>query len=316
MTLAEIKKLFGEQPALFKEVLVHIATTEEGKELLTNYAKTQTDKAIGDKTSEIYNGIDKDINDVLGVQKPSDKKTYEFVKELISELKDLRAKKGEGGTGDDTKEGVRITELESQLKAIKDQNWEGKYNTLIVETSGKIEGFTNKIKELEMGNTSSLVNIELATGLSTLKFNPNIPQEAIDALTVVVKNKVIKTAKVVDGKVVYFKEDGTPYLNELYKPITAEEIFKTELKTIISGSNVAGGGAETTEKGKLLTVGEGDTAKKKVSLDVTKFNTKLGFANHIEEVLIENGVERNSKEWHGIVQEARTEYGVDKMERV
>ena len=315
MTLEELKKLFGEQPALFTEVLGHIATTEEGKELLNNYAKTQTDKAIGEKTSEIYNGIDKDINDVLGVQKPTDKKTYEFVKELVSELKDLRANKGKG-SGDEGKDATRITELETQLNAIKTANWEGKYNALVTETSTKIEGFTNKIKELETGNTSSLVNIELATGLSTLKFNPNIPKEAIDAMTSVVKDKVTKTAKVVDGKVVYYKEDGTPYLNELYKPITAEEIFKTELKAVISGSNVGGGGADTTEKGKIVTIGEGDTAKKKVALDPSKFNTKLAFANHIEEVLIENGVERNSTEWHGIVQDARTEYGVDKMDRV
>lgn len=314
MTLAELKKLFGEQPALFKEVLGHIATTEEGKELLNNYAKTQTDKAIGDKTSEIYNGIDKDVKDILGVDKPTDKKTYEFVKELVTELKDLRAKKGEG-KGDEGKDGARVAELETQLKAIKDQNWEGKYNSLVSETAVKIEGFTTKIKELETGNTSSLVNVELATGLSTLKFNPNIPKEAIDAMTTVVKDKITKTAKVVDGKVVYYKEDGTPYLNELYKPITAEEIFKTELKTIISGTNVGGGGADTTEKGKIVTVGEGDNAKKKVALDPSKFNTKLAFANHIEEVLLENGVEKNSKEWHGIVQEARTEYGVDKMDR-
>ncbi len=313
MDLAALKKLFGEQPALFKEVLVHIATTDEGKELLTNFAKTQVDKVTADKENEINTALEATLKE-LGFTKPADKKATDFVKDLASELKTLKDKKPEDGKVEG-KDAQRIQELEGQLKTLKDANWEGKYNTLVGEAAAKIEGFTNQIKDLQEGNTSNLVNIELASGLASLKFNANIPKEAVDAMASVVKDKVLKTAKVVDGKVVYHKEDGTPYLNELYKPVTAEEIFKTELKSIISGANTSGGGADPV-KGKLTTVGEGNDAKKKVVLDPTKFNTKIGFANHIEEVLLENGVERNSPDWHSITQEARTEYGVDKMERV
>lgn len=314
MTLEELKKLFAEQPTVFTEVLKHIVTTEEGKTLLDNHAKQYAEKVIGEKTSEIYNGIDKDILEILGVNKPADKKTYDFVKELVTELKTLKEKKAGGeGTTEDAK---KVVELQAQLDEIKKANWEGKYNGLVTETAKKIEGFTAKITELETGNLSSLVNIDLATGLSSIKFNPNIPKEAIDAMTGVVKDKILKTSKVVDGKVVYYKEDGTPYLNELFKPITAEEIFKTELKSVVVG-NVAGGGANPNEeKGKIITVGEGDTATKKVTLDPTKFNTKLTFATHIEEVLTSNGVEKNSEEWHKLTQEARKDYEVDKMERI
>lgn len=315
MNLEELKKLLGEQPELFKGLLGHIATTTEGKELLENYATTKVDKAIGEKISEIYNGIDKDIKDILGLEKSGDKKTYDFVKDLITELKDLKAKKGEAGGSTDPDTAKKIEQLETQLDDIKKANWEGKYNALVVETSTKVEGLTNEITKLQEGNTESLVNVELATGLSSLQFNPNIPKEATDAMTQAVKNKVIKNAKVVEGKVVYYKEDGTPYLNELFKPATAQEIFSMELKPIISGKNVAGGGAEG-EKGKVIISGEGDSASKKVILDPSKFNTKLTFATHIEEVLLENGVEKNSTEWHSITAEARKEYAVDTMERV
>lgn len=312
MTLAELKKLFGEQPELYKEVLAHIATTEEGKELLTNFAKTQVDKVTSEKETEINTALEATLKE-LGFTKPANKKATDFVKDLAGELKELKEKPA--GGKDEGKDGERIKELEGQLKTLKEANWEGKYTALVGETATKIEGFTNQIKELQNGNTSSLVNVELSNGLSGIKFNHLIPKEAIDAMTSVVKEKVIKTAKVVDGKVVYYKEDGTPYLNELFKPITAEEIFKTELKAVITGANVSGGGADAV-KGKVTTVGEGSDAKKKVVLDPSKFDTKLTFATHIEEVLLDNGVERNSAEWHSFTQEARTEYGVDKMDRV
>lgn len=314
MNLEQLKKLFGEQPALFKEVLGHIATTEEGKEFLANYAKVEVDKAKSDLTSEIYNNIDKDMREVLGVEKPGDKKTWEAVKEILVELKGLRDKpKGEAGT--ETEKDTKINELEGKLKTLVDANWEGKYNTLVTETSTKVTELTGEITKLKTGSVESLVGMELATGLSTLKFNPNIPTEAVTAMTEQVKARIMKTAKVVEGKVVYYKEDGTPYLNELFQPITAEGIFKNELKSIISGVNVSGGGSEAG-KGTITTIGEGDNAKKKLILDPSKFTTKLGFAQHAEDTLLELGVAKNSDEWHGLVADARTEYGVDKMERI
>jgi hypothetical protein len=310
MTWEEILKAMKADTAIQKEVIKFIITTEDGKEVLENHAKQYSEKAIGEKVSEIYNGIDAITTEVLGASKAKDKKTSEHIKDLLTELKTLKEKKGGDNPEGDAK---KVKDLEAELAKAKD--WETKYNGLTQETAAKIEGYTKQIDELKNGNTESIVGNDLVLGFSSLKFNPLIPKEAIDAMAEKVKGGIMKNAKIVDGKPVYYKEDGTPYLNEVYKPITANEIYASELKAVLATGAAGGGGAET-EKGKIVTIKDGDKEAKKVVLDPSKFNTKLTFAQHIEEVLIENGVENNSKEWHEIVQSARTEYEVDKMDRV
>lgn len=309
MTWEEILAAMKAAPALETEVIKYIITTEGGKEVLENHAKQYAAKEVSDKMSELLNGIDTTIAENLGITKPKDQKTTDFVKGIAEELKTLKAKKGSDNPEGDAK---RVKELEAELAQAK--TWENKYNGLATETAVKIEGYVNEINTLKTGNTETVVGGDLALGLNTIKFNPLIPKAAIDSLAGTIKDKVLKAAKIVDGKPVYYKEDGTPYLNEVFKPATAEEIFKTELKDMISTEAQAGGGSE--EKGKIITTKEGDKDLKKAVLDPAKFNTKLTFAKHIEEVFISNGIERGSKDWHEMEQTARTEYEVDKMDRI
>lgn len=314
MTWEEILAAMKAAPELEKEVIKHIITTEGGKEVLENHAKQYAAKEVSDKMSELLNGIDTTIAENLGITKPKDQKTSEFVKGIAAELKALKEKRGGDNPEGDAK---RIKELEAELAKEKSNDWPKKYNDLVADTSKKIGDFTTEIELLKNGNTETIVGGDLLLGLGSVKFNPLIPKAAIDALAGSVKDKVIKHAKIVDGKPVYYKEDGTPYLNELYKPITAAEIYQAELKDVLDITGKQGGGAgDGGEKGKVIVVKEGDKDIKKVVLDPTKFNTKLTFANHIEDVLLQNGIERNSQEWHEITQEARTTHEVDKMDRV
>ena len=161
-----------------------------------------------------------------------------------------------------------------------------------------------------------MVAVDLEKGLAGLKFNPNVPESALNILKDKIREDILKTAKVEDGKVVYYNEDGTPKTNGIYKPITAKEIYEAELKDVILTTSGGGGADKDSKTGNITITGEGDSAKKRIDLDPTKFSTKLEFSNHIEEQLLANGIERNSDEWHSITQTAREEYGVDKMSRV
>lgn len=307
MTWEEILAAMKANPELEKQSVQYFVTSDSGKEVLENHAKQYAEREVSVKMSELLNGIDTNIAEALGVTKPKDKKTSDFVKEVATELKALKEKKG-----DNTDDAKKVKELEISLEKAK--SWETKYNELTIETSKKLETYSTEIETLKNGNTETIVGGDLLLGLSAIKFNPLIPKVAVDALSNSVKEKVLKTAKIVDGKPVYYKEDGTPYLNELFKAANAEEIFKSELKDLISTEANTGGGAG--EKGKTITVKDGDKEVKKAVLDPAKFNSKLTFAKHIEEVLLTNGVERGSKDWYEMEQTARVEYEVDKMERV
>lgn len=315
MTLEEIKKLLATDNAILKGVLEHVLKTADGEDALKNYATPLVEKAVSDRTSEIYNGIDNDLFESLGSRKKDTQKTRDFVKELALQLK--QAKESPAG---DKETAEKIKDLEAKLKdaegkAKADADWHNKYLTALTEWEKKSEEYTTQIADLNAKGIESLANVDLATGLAGLKFNPNIPQTAIDILTNKVKADILKNAKTVDGKVVYYNEDGTPKVNGLYKPATAKEILEAELKDIIL-VGAGGGGASKKETLGIVTTGEGDSAKKRIDLDPTKFNTKLEFSNHIEEQLLASGIEKNSTEWRELTQTAREEYGVEKMDRV
>ena len=323
MTLAEILAFLNENPTVLKEVLAHVIATPEGKETLDNFAKIEAEKLIGTKVSEIYNGIDKDLAEIMGSFKPGDKKTVDHIKDLANELKTLKANPDH--KGGDAKLQERVTELEKSLETAK--TWETKYNTAVTEWATKSQEYVTKIETLEGTSTENTVSTDIATGLAGLAFNPNIPETAQTRLVNSVKAEIIKNAKIEDGKVVYYKPDGTKWLNGLYKPVTAVEIFSEELKDILKTDN-SGGGANKHNPGKtkediinkggkstITTIGEGDSAKKRIELDKTKYSNKISFVNHLEEELLANGVARNSQDWKDIELSSMEEYGFAELPR-
>lgn len=322
MKLEELLKLLNENPEILKGVITHILTLPEGKEVLENYAKQETPKIIEAAKADIFKGLDGKLATVLGAAKPEGTDFEAYLEKIGAELKTL--KDNAGKTGDETSR-ARIAQLEAEVQAFKTANWEGKYNSLVTDTAKKLEEYDTKYKTLETSQLEAMVSADLAGGFAKLAFNPNIPKEAIDAMAEKVKDTVLKSAKIVEGKVVYYNADGTPMNNETFKPISAEEIYRKNLSTVIAEGK--GGGKapsnpgqstqqEEGKKGAISVVKEGDKELKKLVLDPKNFNTKLSFAQHAEEVLIGEGVERGSKDWNDMIQAARTEYGVESMERV
>lgn len=316
MTLEEILAAMNSNPEIMTGVIQAIPTLDAGKELLNNHAKQHFDQNIGPKVAEIYSNIDQDIFDILGIRKDKDTKTYDFLKnEVLSKFKELKEK---GNVTDDEKQ-QKIDSLEQKVQELTQAGADGQFWKNSLEEAQKkwdkekteLQGtIDNHVKE----NRTFVVSNDLATGLSGLKFNPNIPESAINALTDSIKNSAIANSKIVEGKVVYLKEDGTPWLNNEFKPITAKDIFAEKMGDVLETSS-GGGGAAPKKTGKIITVGEGDSATKKVTLDPSTFNTKLQFHNEIEKVLTKEGVEKNSKQWNDLTTEAYKEYGVADMER-
>ena len=317
MNLEEISKAIEDNKDLAKQVLLKVVETEDGKELLNNHAKQHFEANIGSKVSEIYTNIDNDIFEVLGVRKDPNQKTYDFLKTgVLAELKELKLK---GNTDPDKAQ--KIKSLEDEIKSLKEKTtnsefWHETHQKALKEFEQKELQYKTQLQELENGNLKNVVNTDLSMGLTGLKFNPTIPKSAIDALAETVKNQALANSKIIDGKVVYLKEDGTPWLDKTYKPITSQGIFAEKLSDILDVAPTVGGGAPTGKGGEIITVNTGGVETTKVVLDKGKFNTRLEFFNVLEKTLTEQGVSKDSSEFAKLRDTAYVEYEVEKLDRV
>jgi len=315
MELEAIIAELNKNPTVMKGVLAHVLQQPEGTEALNNFAVEKVNQSIAETTSKIYNGIDNDLNSIFGSFKPADKKTVEYLKEIAAEVKTLREKPiGDKAAQDKIKElETKYTEVSNKLKDNGD--WQAKYNNEVRVWEAKAEEFNTTITGLKGERLQDAVGTQLATGLASLKFTPGIPETVVNNFVENTKAEIVKHAKIEDGKVVFYKADGTKYLNELFKPVTAQELLKTQLKEILAG-DTGGGGSQPTKTGVTKEAATDGKETKKLILDPDKFKTKVEFSKEAERVLIENGVEKNSKEWHDMTMQARTDYGVDKMARI
>jgi len=317
MTIEEIKKAMKDNPALQTQVVIWAKDTTEGKEIMENFAKVEVDKAIKEKTAELYKGIDEDIFEILGERKAREQKSYDYVKTLMTELKKTRDMKP------DDKD-AKIKELEANMEKMKEEGdvndyWKGIYDKALETWETKENEYKQTIETKESEFNQTNIGSDLDAGLAGIKFKEGIPKEAIDAVKDARKEKIIKSAKLIDGKVVYHKEDGSPWMNEkTYKPMTASEIWSEQLKALIDDSDNsggAGGGAskKLDKNGKVVETGEGDNAKKKLSLDPSTFSTKVEFNENARKTLLAQGVDAMDPEFDKMIDAAREEYGVAEL---
>lgn len=309
MTLEEALGFIKENETNITGALQDLQNTEKGKEFLTNHASAHFEREIKPRIAKVYGDIDNDVFEVIGERKPDDKKTYEWVKDKMKELKTLKESEGS-----DKDEKVKVLEKQiADLKAEGGTNdyWKKAHEEAVSKWEGERKGFQEKIESLNNDQKQNQVRSFLETGLSKLEFS--VPQEAVDALKQVHSNSVLQTAKMIDGKVVLHDKDGNPILNSHYKPMTAEEFWKDKLSSVLKKPNTGGGNAPAGNKGDIITTGEGDDAKSKLVLDRSNFSTRRQFTEVTDKFLIEKGIERNSKEWTELKDSAYEEYEVSKL---
>ena len=307
MNIKEVTDFLSTDKEALTGVIAHIQTTDEGKELLTNHANAHFEQEIKPRLAKVYSDLDNDILTTLGEARPNEVKTYEFIKQKMGELKTLKAGKGSN---------TKVKELEAQIETLKKEGgqseyWKKTHEEAVSKWDTERTGFETKLTELQKEQLNTQVRSFLNSGLSGLEFS--VPQEAVDALKQVHSNSIINHAKVIEGKVILHKEDGTPMLNDQYKPITPKEYWETKLASVIKKPAQGGGAAPTDNKGNIITVGEGDAATKKLALDRSEFSTRSEFYNKAAEVLTAQGVAKESEVWNKLIDGARKEYEVSKL---
>lgn len=292
MPIEELVKPF-ETPELKAELATWVAQTEEGKQLLQNYAQAEFEKKRGEVVKELYTNFDKDVFEVLGEEKPKDAKTYEFIKQKLTELKSLK-------NGDHKKE---IEALQAKVKEYEgkgsyNEKWKKEYEALQGVFTQKETEYQNKLQEQEKAFTNMKIESEIKAALSAFQF-----AEMDEQVKEVFINTQIKTllsqAKIEEGKVVFVDEKGLTVKDESYKNATIQHMLKNALKPLLANPINKGAKAASvvsTSNGTVL------------ELDTNSFSTQVEFMDVARKALRANSIPANTEEERKILNEAKERY--------
>ena len=220
--------------------------TDEQKSAIVEMSRNDETTVIGQKTGEIYGGLDADILSASGIAKNGTEKTYDYAKRVIGEIK---AQAG------------NATELQNQIAELTKEK--GRLESVIAkggadaETKRALEQakadlgnvtreyaelktkYDNAQSEHEKALFGMKIDGEFAKATVGLKFKADLPPSVVSVLTeqAVAKVKAMNPEYIDDGnggKVLAFMDNGTPRRNpeNNLRPFTASELVAKELSTM------------------------------------------------------------------------------------
>ena len=286
--------------------------TDEQKTAIVEMSKNDEASVIGQKTGEIYGGLDADILAASGIAKNGAEKTYEYAKRVISEIK--------GAAGNAAELQNKVTELtnektrlegiiskggaDAETKRQLEQAKADLANVTKQYTDLKSE-YDNAKSEHEKALFASKLDGEFAKATSGLKFKANLPAAVTNVLLQQAVEKVKKlNPEYIDdgngGKVLAFMENGTPKRNpeNNLRPYTAAELVESELKTmgvLEDGRKQTGAGSQGGNGGN----GGGTNA-----VDISGARTQDEAYEIIAKQLMSQGKTKGSKEFETAMAEA------------
>ena len=236
--------------ALTTELLKGNAATaglsDEQIKAVVEMSKNDETTVIGQKTGEIYGGLDADILAASGIAKNGTEKTYDYAKRVIGEIKaqagnatelqnqiaELTKEKGrleqviaKGGADAETKRALEQAKADLANVTREYGELKTKYDTAQTEHEKALFGMK--------------IDGEFTKATAGLKFKADLPQSVISVLTeqAVAKVKAMNPEYIDDGnggKVLAFMDNGTPRRNpeNNLRPFTAAELVAKELTTM------------------------------------------------------------------------------------
>lgn len=220
--------------------------TDEQRNAIVAMSRNDEAAVIGQKTGEIYGGLDADILGASGIAKEGAEKTYEYAKRVIGALK------GQAGNAADLQEQLtkalnEKTRLEGVIaKGGADAETKRQFDQMKADLANVTKQYTDLRGEYdkakadyakEMFNTK--IDGEFAKATAGVKFKADLPATVTKVLLTqaVEKVKAMNPEYIDDGnggKVLAFMENGTPKRNPANNlcPFTAAELVEAELKAM------------------------------------------------------------------------------------
>lgn len=202
-----------------------IRTSKEEESFKSNLIENEVEANIGARIKETYDNIDKDITKVLGTIKPKEIKTFDYIPQILSDLKSKADK---------------VAELEEQIAS------KGKPSEELERLKGELKSVrelysTEKSQwETEKGNLQAEFNKtrikeQIGSAMAGLKFK-DIPPAALSALKEVEMNRLVAMAELTDNGIVYKNGDKTVLNPNTAAPKTTAEILAERFKDVIDVS--------------------------------------------------------------------------------
>ena len=301
--------------ALTTELLKGNAATanlsDEQINAVVEMSKNDETAVIGQKTGEIYGGLDADILAASGIAKNGAEKTYDYAKRVIGEIK--------GQAGNAAKLQTKVSELEKEKTRLESVIAKGgadaetkrqldKANADLANVTAEYATLKTKFDNAETEHQKALFGLkidgELAKATAGIKFKADLPQTVTSVLMAqaVAKVKAMNPEYIDDGnggKVLAFNENGTTMRNpeNNLRPYTAAELVERELKTmgvLESGRVQTGAGTKQQPTG----TGNGGT------VDISGARTQDEAHEIIAKQLMAQGKINGSKEFNDAMTQA------------
>lgn len=296
------------------------ALTDEQIAVITEMSRNDESSVIGQKTGEIYGGLDADILSVSGIAKNGTEKTYDYAKRVIGEIKGTAAKYDEAA-----REIKALTEEKARLeKVIADGGADAETKRQLTQAQTDLASVTKSFTDLKAqfdaqkdAHVKELFDIKLdgefAKATSGLKFKSDIPQSVTDVILSQAVSKVkgmfpefIDDGK--GGKVLAFKdgENGAIMRNpeRNLNPYTASELVEKELKTM----GVLDSGRKKTGAGTVQPAGRNSGV-----IDITGARTQDEAYEAIASSLMAQGMTIGSNEFEAAMSKAWAENNIKSL---
>lgn len=318
--VSQIVEAITAKPEIVAELAPTLLETDKIKEVIANRSEAIYKERITGEVSQIHSQYDADMEAILG-EKPGQledgtkQKTYDKIKSLYTELKELRGQK------ESLSKDAEVARLQAEIQELKTNgpgaHWEETFKAEKARWTEKENSLNSRIQELNKSMTDGLKRSDIETGLRGFKFKSEVPESARQALIEMAVNNLVKNSKVEEGKVIYLDDNGAQIMDSEYKPESAKGILSNVLKDIIQTKDQGGGGgAPPKVVGSIETLtGQDGATKKRLSLNSADFKTKSEFLKAASTALIASGVAKGSKDWQELTNEAYTRYGVAEMPR-
>lgn len=232
--------------ALTTELLRANATlaglSEEQINAVVEMSRNDETAVIGQKTGEIYGGLDADILAASGIAKNGTEKTYDYAKRVIGEIK--------GQAGNSQSQIAELTKEKARLERALADGADAETRKALTKANADLANVTKEYTELKTKYDNSeaehqkaifglKLDGEFAKATAGLKFKADLPASVTSVILAqaVEKVKAMSPEYIDDGnggKVLAFNQNGTTMRNpeNNLRPYTATELVAKELKAM------------------------------------------------------------------------------------
>jgi len=294
--------------------------------LSANAEQSAINEAIATKTREMWDRLDADIKDVFGKDKPREVKSWELLKQTLTEAKEqagqtghlqqqldsLKAEKQQ--LEEQVKSGDKSGAVTSQMEKLQQQ---------ISDKDNQLEALRKQVEEKENEYKSQLeqernkldrfeFERHIDSALTGAKFRAEIPESIRESYIRQAKEQVLSKYSrdwiEQDGKriPVFRDEKGNIVTNpkNLQEPYKPQELFMQQIKDVLAEDERGGGGTKPTPGN--------NNAGRSVAVNGQP-RSKSEATTMIREALMQQGIAADSAEYHTRMKEAYKELQVDDL---